>query len=244
MHFGKHWTQARKTSVLLLLSYTVNRWVKTVPVCPNHPWVLICESDPTKRVPLPCGTYKCDTCRPALIRRRCSVMAWGATQADRVRLVTLTLLPSDWQRARGQVRDLVRRIRKKWSLEWAWAIEPNPAGTGHHAHAIQWGDYLPQDALQDMWGGRIVHITAVRKSANGYIRKCAQVAGYVSKDVGNHLEANGGRPVHMTRGYLHGKTSRQVSQLLSDGEIWFPAMADERDGWTVGGQGDTVSVDA
>lgn len=167
-------------------------------------------------------------------------MAWGASQAERVRLVTLTLLPDEWQKARGQVRDLVRRLRKKWSLEWAWAIEPNPAGTGHHAHAIQWGDYLPQDELQDMWGGRICHITAVRKSANGYIRKCAMVAGYVTKDAEQHLKANGGRPVHMTRGYLHGKTSRQVSQLLSDGRIWLPTLATKQDGIDAPGIPDMV----
>lgn len=189
-------------------------------VCPKSPWWLVANDDPTLRLPRPCGTYRCSVCRAAKIRERLRVLVWGAARANRVRLVTLTQLPSDWQKARGQVRDLVRRLRAERKLEWGWSIEANPKGTGYHAHAIQWGDYLPQSWLQRKWGSRICHIMEVNKGAAGYLTKCAAVCGYLTKSMEEHLLVNGGRAVHLTRGFLHGRTSREVLKEMSSGRKW------------------------
>ncbi len=189
-------------------------------ICPRSPWVLVCNEDSSVRIPRPCGTYRCECCRPAKVNERVRVTAWPLARMDVVRMVTLTQVPGNWQRARGQVRDLARRVRKKFALEWAWAIEENPRGTGYHAHAMQWGEYLPQSQLQDMWGDRIVHIMQVGKGTAGYLTKCAAVAGYLSKNIADHLAVNGGRAIHMTRGYLGGWTSREVLHEMSAGKKW------------------------
>jgi len=91
-------------------------------------------------------------------------MTWAARRVDRRRLVTLTALPTndgrlDWQRARGQVRELLYRVRREYpGFEMGWAIEQNPRATGFHAHGVQHGPYVPQAVLQERWGGRIVDI--------------------------------------------------------------------------------------
>lgn len=190
-------------------------------LCPKNPFWLVTKDGGGTRLPVSCMSYLCPICRQGKIRERVKVMGWGASQADRVRLLTLTMVPTGWQHAREQIRDWVRRVRKAYRTEMAWAIEVNPKGTGHHMHAIQWGDYLPQHRLQEMWGDRIVDIRPIEAQANGYVAKCAMVAGYLSKEVLGHLEENGGRAVHMTRGYLHGLTSRQVRKELSTGKKWF-----------------------
>jgi len=189
-------------------------------ICPKHPYVLVRKDDPSVRVPKPCGSYQCETCLPAKLAERTRVMTWGATNADHVRLLTLTLLPQDWQRARMQVRDLVRRVRKRFKLEIAWAIEANPRGTGHHAHGVTHGEFIPGKEIQRMWGGRHVDIRLINPGVSGYATKCAMVSGYLTKNTQTHLTINGGRAVHMSRGFLHGLTAREVQSVLSKGHEW------------------------
>lgn len=159
-------------------------------------------------------------------------MTWASRHADRTRLVTLTLLPTtddgdlDWQRARWQVRNLVRSVRSDYpGWEMAWAVERNPKGTGFHAHGVQHGPYVPQGYLQERWGGRRVDIRAIRRPEAGvYAMKAAvRVCGYtVKKGTENfdglteHLRINGHRAAHFTRGFLHGKTSREALAALRD----------------------------
>lgn len=157
------------------------------------------------------------------------MMTWGAMQAPICRFVTLTLVPVSWQHAREQIKDFIRRLRKSYQTEMAWAIEPNPRGTGHHLHAIQWGEYTPQERLEELWGGRRVWIEKMKRDGAGYMTKAAIVAGYSTKNATQVLDLNGGRAVHMTRGYLHGLTSRQVRKELRTDKKWYlvPATIEE-----------------
>ena len=205
-------------------------------LCPKSPWWLISTSEPRIIIPTRCGSYKCDVCRPAKVAQRLRVTTWGASKADAIRLLTLTKVPEDWQHARGQIRDFVRRIRKAYDIQFAWAIEANPKGTGSHAHAITHGEYIPKDRLREMWGGRFIDIRRVEGGANDYLTKCAQVCGYTGKSVEVHLARNGGRAIHLTRGYLHGKTSREVLKLMSTGKEWRLRLAtrEEMESYGVG----------
>lgn len=189
-------------------------------LCPKQPWVLVCRNDNSVRVPLHCGCYRCDTCGAAKVHERVRLMVWAASKCPIVRMITLTRVPSSWQQARWQVRDLVRRLRKAYTIEMAWAIERNPKGTGFHLHAISHGEHIPKKRLKEMWGGRHIDVRAVDGHAEGYLTKCASVAGYLTKDRQQHLDLNGGRAVHFTRGFLHGWTSRQALQEMSGGNYW------------------------
>ncbi len=157
-------------------------------------------------------------------------MTWGARQAPRRRLVTLTGVPEDFQQARRQVRQYAAALRADgYRWEWAWAIEANPRGTGFHAHGVQHGDYVKQALLQERWGGRIVDVRALKQPGAGVyaVKEALRVAGYVTKGAAGemlpeHLERNGGRAVHWSRGYLHGRTKREalaeIRTELADGE--------------------------
>lgn len=189
-------------------------------LCPRRPFVLYRLDNPEIKTSSPCGSYECTTCVKQLIGRRVRLMAWGIQQAETVRFITLTLVPEDFQQARSQIRDLVRRLRQKYQLEWAWSIEENPAKTGYHAHALQWGTWIDRGEMCQMWGGRRVDIGKVKFTNTDYLVKCRRVAGYAAKDVAKHLRINGGRPVHMSRGYLWGMTSREVSRLSMGSHKW------------------------
>jgi predicted secreted Zn-dependent protease len=166
-------------------------------------------------------------------------MTHVAKRVDRCRLLTLTQLPTrsngdlDFQAAREQVKDYMRRVRADHKgFELAWAIERNPKDTGFHAHGLQHGSYVPQKVLQERWGGRIVDIRALRRPASGIytVKEAVKVAGYTVKrgtenfaGLQDHLAINGHRVMHMTRGFLLGRTSREtlqdMSAMLSKGTI-------------------------
>lgn len=208
-------------------------------ICPRKPMVLVCDQAPDLRFPASCDRYMCEVCGPRKARSKAALMTWAARQARRRRMVTLTHLPTtadgelDWQRARQQVRDWLRRVRADYpAFEMAWAVERNPAGTGFHAHGVQHGQYVPQGVLQERWGGRIVDIRAMRQPAAGVyaVKEAVRVAGYVMKNgaesfagLDEHLRINGHRAAHFTRGFLHGLTSREALAAIaaeqSDGEV-------------------------
>lgn len=159
-------------------------------------------------------------CGQRKVVERLRVTIWGGSVRTYARKLDLTLVPDEWQHARAQIRDFARRVREHHNFEWAWAIEPNPAGTGHHLHAVCHGDFVPRKQLSAWWGDRRVWIEKVKSDAISYTQKCAKAVGYNSKNAIGHLDANGGRAVHMSRGFLHGLTSRQVLKLLAAERKW------------------------
>jgi hypothetical protein len=64
-------------------------------------------------------------------------------------LVTLTGLCGTWERDRTTVNRLRRYLRRDGlTFAFAWAIEPNPSRTGHHAHGWAWGDPRFEETIQ------------------------------------------------------------------------------------------------
>lgn len=170
------------------------------------------------RFPAGCRTWRCPWCGPQKARRKTEVVAW----AEPTRFLTLTQAPDDWQRLRAKVRKLrLRLARDGYTAHWAWTVERGKQTGMVHVHALQHGDYIPQRYLQDRWGRRVdirrVHDTA---GAARYTTKhaAARVVGYTMKGTAahlqDHLDLNGGRGVHLSRGYLHGRRSDEVWSIL------------------------------
>lgn len=82
-------------------------------------------------------------------------MAFGAKLAWPAKWIRLSKIPLGWQKARMQLRDFARRVRKAYQWEWAWSIEENPRKTGYHLHGIVWGEYVPKKRLEQLWGGEV-----------------------------------------------------------------------------------------
>jgi hypothetical protein len=159
-------------------------------------------------------------------------MTWAMRTADRARLVTLTRAPDDWQSRRKKARTFVADLRQEgYRWEWAWTTEKNPRGTGLHIHGVQHGQPVPQRLLQEVWGS-IVDIRAVGPKNLGAgagrytVKEALRVAGYTVKGakhggLAEHLDLNGGRAAHWSRGFLHGKTKREalgaIREDLADG---------------------------
>lgn len=138
----------------------------------------------------------------------------------------LSQAPADWDKLRQKVRKLRFTLAAKDGLkcDLAWTVERNPKGTGFHIHALQKGDYIPQPLLQDRWG-HVVHIQKIRtdpqKVASYATKEALRVAGYTVKgstgspaSIATHLRLNGGRIVHVGKGYLGEWTQEETWKAL------------------------------
>ncbi len=180
---------------------------------------------PDLRFPERCKTYRCRVCGPLKARQKATILAWARPE----RFITLTQAPEDWAALRKKVRVLKHVLQGEGlRSEMGWTVERGKETGMVHVHALQHGDYVSQRHLQDRWG-RIVDIRAIkgaRGAAQYAAKEALQVAGYVNKGAGDleaHLDLNGGRVCHLTRGYLRGETQASVLELLqqerSEGEI-------------------------
>lgn len=137
-------------------------------------------------------------------------------------MVRLSLVGDEWQTVRGRVRRLATSLRhatrSQW--QWLWVVERNPRGTGHHVHALQRGPYVPQPVLQALCrreGLGIPWIARARRAdrASTYgLKGALAVYELKSAGAGDHLELNGGRLAHWSRGWW-GRPYREVVRALS-----------------------------
>lgn len=171
--------------------------------------------------PADCDTGTCPRCGVNRARVRARLITERCRQKERPRFITLTNAPEGWDKRRGQVRDLARRLRAAgFDTEWVWVTERGSKTGMVHVHAIQWGSYIPQAGLQDMWGGRRVDIRSAQPRHGEYISKsAARVSSYVGKGAEMDLEAalglNGGRLHHWSRGFF-GMPIREFRKSIAD----------------------------
>jgi hypothetical protein len=180
---------------------------------------------PDLRFPAMCKTWRCEYCGSRKARQKAAILAWARPE----RFITLTQAPDDWSALRKKVRVLKHELLGAGlRFEVAWTVEEGKETGMRHVHLLQHGDYVPQAQLQDRWG-RIADVRAIRgarKAVDYAMKEAVQVSGYAMKgaaDLDAHLDRNGGRGCHLSRGYLRGETQASVLDLLqrerSEGEI-------------------------
>jgi len=174
-----------------------------------------------------CDATMCPVCGPRQAWKKSLIISDGGTTGPPKRYFVLTQAPVDWEKLRQKMRNLPRYLaRRGYSWDQAWTVEQNPAGTGLHVNVLQKGSYVPQAELQQAWGA-IVHAQAIKSRRGGAkgtaaysLKEAQKVAGYSIKNAStpanhlNHLAVNGGRLVHLSRGYLGGETQADVWERL------------------------------
>ena len=175
-----------------------------------------------ERRPDSCRANVCPHCGPRNAFKKALIISHGGASGAPERFATLTRAPQDWDKLRQKMRNLPRYLARRGFDGWecAWTVETTKAGVPH-VHALQKGPYVPQRELQACWGS-IVDIRAVKRPkdaqrATAYaFKEARRVAGYTTKGasssggVRSHLQLNGGRLVHVSRGYLGGWTQEQT----------------------------------
>lgn len=167
--------------------------------------------------PLRCRRNRCVHCLPINARRRAMALRYAGPQRM-LRFSHIAPRGADDPLAVARVR--MKRVRQALTRmgapkgEWSWTVEVNPAGTGFHAHAVQWGPSIDQAVLQEACrrGGmgypwiRAISATPARTTryglkgfgATGYGLKSFKAQG----DAMKALDLNHGRLEHHTREFF------------------------------------------
>lgn len=185
--------------------------------CPRARDLVVVELHSGQTFPDRCRAASCGFCLPLNARRRCLAI----TLAAPTRMIRLSLAAGVNDKnpcATALLRiKRTRQALKRMGLdpgEWSYTMERNPKGTGYHAHCLQSGPYIPQNALQtacERGGAGFPHINAIKRKgiwtsryglkgfgADGYGLKTFRPDG----DPTDALRINNGRLEHHTRGFF------------------------------------------
>lgn len=190
--------------------------------------------------PLGCARLRCSSCLPRLAWRRGLAQAHARPQ----RFCTFTRVGNDWPTVRGRMKRLRHAVAAAgFGWEWVWQVERNPAGTGHHVHCWQRGDYVPQAALSRMavteGMGPVVDIRRWRSNESRATAYALKAITYTFKNAGGVVDAtafltmNGWRLSHQSRGWWTAGGARdQEREAIRD------LLGDTADEWVVVEAGD------
>lgn len=173
--------------------------------------------------PLRCRRHRCLECSHLEVWWKQQIISHGGNSGPPTKFITLTRAPADWQPLRKKISKFMTEIRSRTDrpFEMAWTVELSPKNQIPHVHGLVKSRYVRQELLQDAWGS-IIDIRAIRGPQNapaGYVLKEArQVADYALKttqaDLDAHMALNGGRLVHLSRGYLGGMRQEEVRRTI------------------------------
>lgn len=170
------------------------------PACWDGCWWIV-SSVTGQMLPAGCGRVRCPECVALHTRRLRRAME----RAQPEQLVTLTRVGDDWQGIRRRVARVRYRVVRATgeSLDWAWTVEANPRGTGHHVHAAKRGRFLPHAVLAGACareGAGFPWLSPARDvgAPERYLTKYLAKGGL---DWAAFLALNGSRLVHVSRGF-------------------------------------------
>lgn len=181
--------------------------------------VLLVNSETGEVRPAGCRRLTCPACVRIAAWRRSLAIAWARPE----RAVTLTLVapadcPDPWPLARRRMnrwREWCQRLGSPVG-ETVAHVEPNPQGTGHHAHIWQHGPKIDMDVSDE----------AARRAGLGWVhlervKSARDASGYGLKGLGyglkgtqdgpsEYLRLNGKRLTHQSRGFFRGLSVRDA----------------------------------
>jgi hypothetical protein len=179
------------------------------------------------------------TCKNARCRR-CSRQVSAQTFAlarrsleesgQRVRFITLTLVPEGWQESRTAVWTWLQRLRREgYRMHVLWVIEEGSETGMRHLHAVQWGDFIPKEVLSASWPYGSTQIEGARAATNylakGVVRYVAKGLDGDGESIEAHMNLNGGRAAHWSRDFFAGMSRKAYREANPLPGIYFVETA-------------------
>ena len=214
--------------------------------CPNRAGMVFLNLQTGETRPARCGRNGCGYCLGMNARRRALAIAYSRPAREiRLSLVAEEGDSNPWVTARHRV-NRTREFLKRWGEDpgfWGWHVEPNPEGTGYHAHVVQHGPKkVNKDALDQASFRAGAGLTRVRKvqHADGlaeYGLKGAALAAYGLKGARggtDYLAHNGGRLGHYSRGFFRSVDGATLGVRTAERQAMVALYGEQESGtWTL-----------
>lgn len=219
--------------------------------CPRKAHLERLNVDTGERRPVRCRANWCPFCGP-----QNAWLAGGAMGlAQPQRFGTVTLVGNDWPTIQRRMNWLASEMRQADpTFRWVYAVEPNPQGTGHHAHFWQRGEYVSKRRFDAAcrrfgtgypfikpWVNRAEVISyGVKLEGISYGTKSTREA---YESMRGFLGINGGRLVHASQGFFRHEAHPGQWRTLTQREAMtaflhkrHPELADDHGRWRVIGR--------
>lgn len=176
--------------------------------CPNMQGFFFVSQSTGAIVPARCGRLACWYCVRVNAKKRALAIAYARPERE----ITLTLVGDSWPQIRDRMNNARSLLRREvGTVEFVYHVEENPAGTGHHVHAWQHGNYIPQKLLsataRRVGMGEVAHISKLRSvggaSRYGLKGLTYGLKGVIAEQEGEkYLGLNGKRLSHQSRSFF------------------------------------------
>lgn len=155
-----------------------------------------------------CKNARCRRCSRQVSAQTFALARRALEPIDRVRFITLTQAPEGWEPTRQAVRTWHQNLRRNgYEMNTLSVVERGEGGM-KHVHAVQWGDFIPKSVLDESWPYGFNEIEAARAAtdylAKGVIRYVAKELDGDGDSIESHMNLNGGRAAHWSRGFFGG----------------------------------------
>lgn len=156
-----------------------------------------------------CKNARCRRCSRQVSAQTFALARRALEPIEHVRFITGTRLPEGWEPTRQAVRTWLQNLRRQgYEMNVLWVVERGDDTGMKHFHAVQHGDFIPKNVLDESWPYGWNEIEGAR-AATDYLGK--GVIRYVGKnldgngeDIEAHMNLNGGRAAHWSRGFFGG----------------------------------------
>ena len=158
-----------------------------------------------------CKSARCSRCSRQVSAQTFALARRATEPIKHLRFITLTQAPDDWQERRQAVKTWVQRLRRAGcEMETLHVFEEGSQTRMLHAHVVQHGDYIPKDLLSDSWPYGFTQIQGARQAtsylAKGVLRYVAKGLDGDAAAIEAHMNLNGGRAAHWSRGFFAGQS--------------------------------------
>jgi hypothetical protein len=156
-----------------------------------------------------CKNARCRRCSRQVSAQTFALARKALKDEEHLRFITLTRCPEGWQETRDAMRRWLERLRRAgYRMHVLWVIEKGSQTGMKHAHAIQWGDFIPKAVLSESWPYGSTQIEGARSAVNylskGVLRYVAKGLDGDGESIEEHMNLNGGRAAHWSREFFGG----------------------------------------
>ena len=173
-----------------------------------------------------CKSARCRRCSRQVSAQTFALARRALEPLQHVRFITLTQAPGDWDDTRQAIKSWLLHLRREGLEMNALTVVETGKQTGmKHVHAVQWGDFVPIATLERSWPHGSTQIAAARAATDylskGVLRYVAKGIDGDSNEIEEHMNLNGGRAAHWTRGFFAGHSREGFRQANPLPGIYF-----------------------
>lgn len=156
-----------------------------------------------------CKNARCRRCSRQVSAQTFALARRALDGIDHTRFITLTRAPEGWDQTRQAVKSWLLHLRREGiEMNALWVVEKGEQTGMKHLHAVQWGDYVPKELLEESWPHGSTRIEGARAATDylgkGVLRYVAKGLDGDGESIESHMNLNGGRAAHWSRGFFAG----------------------------------------